>query len=184
MKCIFRIFLLSLFVVSYHTNSSHARNQETLTKVIYINNIIKYVSSWSISNPTIRKICYVNATTEMVDITKQAIAAGPFKDKFVVEVTPVTEKDITLCSIVYVSDSDIDLAKKVFYYVKNKPIVTISENEMIEEGAMISFFYIGDKLRINLDYKVMKSSGVKIKSRLLEVAHLRNFNNKKQGRGY
>jgi hypothetical protein len=75
------------------------------------------------------------------------------------------------CQVVFISSSERDSLKEVLSFFRGKPVLTISEvNGFIEQGGIINFIIVNDKIRFEINERVAKESGLKISSKLLRLA--------------
>ena len=73
--------------------------------------------------------------------------------------------------MVSISSSERDSLKEVLSFFRGKPVLTISEvNGFIEQGGIINFIIVNDKIRFEINERVAKESGLKISSKLLRLA--------------
>jgi YfiR/HmsC-like len=81
----------------------------------------------------------------------------------------------TDCNILYVSD--VDNLKTVFEKIQASPnkaeILIIGESEsFVEDGGMIGFVSRNGKIKLQINLKSVKQTGLKISAKLLEIADL------------
>ena len=75
------------------------------------------------------------------------------------------------CHLLYVGDSAVLLQKKILsQFAAYKPL-TIGENEwFLESGGMINLVHQARNIRWEVNYKVIKESGISISSKILRLA--------------
>ncbi len=82
-------------------------------------------------------------------------------------------KDIDSCHILFLSRSANAQFAAIFAAIKNKPILTVGDTErFIVEGGMVQFYRYEDKIRLMINPQIIKDSGLKANSRLMEIAQI------------
>ena len=82
-------------------------------------------------------------------------------------------EEMASCQIVFASKSKQRYKAHIFTFVKNRPILTVSDMEnFANRGGMIEFFNFGNKVRFIIAPKHVKTANLKISSRLLQIAKI------------
>ena len=77
------------------------------------------------------------------------------------------------CHIIFVSSSEKENLDTVLSSLKNRFILTVSDIEgFARQGGMINFIIAGKKVRLEINLAVAKRAGLKISSRLLNLAKI------------
>jgi hypothetical protein len=75
------------------------------------------------------------------------------------------------CHILFVSKSEKGYQATIFAYVKQYPILTVSDiKNFVARGGMIQFVHCGKKVRFIINRKAMQNVGIKASANLLRVA--------------
>lgn len=111
----------------------------------------------------------VVANDEVVDLV-QRVASGQ-----TVQGRPITVRriavgdDVDGLSVVFVARSHLTRLPKLLDAVQGKPVLTVSEAEG-ENGAMVNFVVVEDKVKFDVALRRVEPSPIKISARLLSVA--------------
>jgi hypothetical protein len=77
------------------------------------------------------------------------------------------------CQLVFVSASEKTRLAQIFANIQARHIVTVSEvEEFCEAGGAINFKVMDSKIHFEINPDVIESTGVKINSKLLRLAHI------------
>ena len=99
----------------------------------------------------------------------QAAAGAATGRKLVVRRIPEVNADTaTTCQIVYVSDTQVGY--DAVDALKDKPVITVTENTMRARG-IINFITLDNHVRFDIDEAAALKNGVHISSKLLGLAH-------------
>jgi len=75
------------------------------------------------------------------------------------------------CHILFISKSENNKFYEIYSALKNKPVLTISDDEeLVEKGAIIGFSNIDGKIKIIINKRSATTAGLNIDSQLLEIA--------------
>ncbi|HEU4633924.1 MAG TPA: YfiR family protein [Flavisolibacter sp.] len=81
-------------------------------------------------------------------------------------------KEIGNCHILFINRKEASSAIK---HLENRSILTVGdESDFIRSGGMIRFFIRNNKIRLQINLKAAKASGLNISSKLLRVADVVN----------
>lgn len=81
------------------------------------------------------------------------------------------------CHIVFISKSEESHLHTIMSDLKNKPILTVSDNEdFITQGGMIQFYLLDSRIRLMLDPQTIQESGLKASAQLMSVSRLVEHN--------
>lgn len=83
-----------------------------------------------------------------------------------------TPEELSLCNIVYVSESNSGNLALITIALNEKSILLVTEEDLIRKGAAISFVVKDDKLRFKLKKKILDQSKLVASEGLLKLAIL------------
>jgi hypothetical protein len=79
------------------------------------------------------------------------------------------------CNILFIPKIKISELQKVLDYLKERPILTVTDTEgFAEAGCFINYYEFEDKLRFEINQKGMQDAGFKVDYRLLRVSKVLN----------
>ena len=136
-------------------------------KAGYLYNFTKFVT-WTDVNPATFNICILGNDPfgELIDpIEQQSVMGRPIK-LFRLDSLKGSKKH-PHCHIIFVSNSfeDMPVAQDV-----DNTLVVGESGEFISQGGMIGFVNKQGKIKLQINLKTIKQSGLKISAKLLEVA--------------
>ncbi len=75
------------------------------------------------------------------------------------------------CQILFVSRSERDQLPQVLAAVKDAPVLTVADTQgFLEQGGIINFLIEGSKVRFEINNEAANRAGIKISSKLLQLA--------------
>jgi uncharacterized protein DUF4154 len=175
-----RVFLnsiaITLLVYGSSLNSSaYAAESETLEiklKVAYIYNFLRFVE-WPDNDELTNDICvygikenYRGSFNSMASLSKKS-------QKLKVKLFSVTDNFNSLksCQIIFITDKANYKSKEILKYTDNNNSLTIGESsDFIQQGGMINFIRVRDKVKFEINDDAAKSAGLKISSKVLRIA--------------
>jgi hypothetical protein len=136
-------------------------------KAGYLYNFTKFIT-WPADNAATFNICIVGNDPfgELIDPIEQRLVIGRPIKLFRFEDLNSSEKH-PHCHIRFVSSSSEDAS--VFQDVNDTLLAGESEG-FIEQGGMIGFVNKEGKIKLQINLKTIKQSGLKVSAKLLEVA--------------
>ena len=82
-------------------------------------------------------------------------------------------EDMVPCQIVYADESRHRYKANLFRFVKDYPILTVSDmKKFVARGGMIEFFNLGNKIRFMMAPKNIKKARLKASARILQLAKI------------
>jgi YfiR/HmsC-like len=153
-------------------------NLEYKIKAGYLYNFTKFIT-WPKLNGTSFNLCLLGDDpfgTVINPIEKKTAFGHAIKifrlDETVFLASSTLKTD---CHILYVSDADN--LKAVFEKIQTSPnkagTLVIGESEsFVEDGGMIGFVSRNGKIKLQINLKSVKQTGLKISAKLLEIAEL------------
>ena len=166
----FKMLIFSLFLSWMWVGISMAGSfQEYQVKAAFIYNFIKFIDWQNQKDFKDFNICILGEDPfgKAIDILEGKIVRG-----WRIKISRTNSVKATKeCQVVFISSSERDSLKEVLSFFRGKPVLTISEvNGFIEQGGIINFIIVNDKIRFEINERVAKESGLKISSKLLRLA--------------
>ena len=82
-------------------------------------------------------------------------------------------EDVTDCQILYISGSEHDRLREILQQLRGRSILTVSDmDEFANEGGMIRFLLIENKIRLRINVDAARTAGLTISSKLLRPAQI------------
>lgn len=82
-------------------------------------------------------------------------------------------EETTSCHIVFISRSEKSALKRIFAFLRQRPILTVSDiKHFARDGGMIQFVNRGKHVRFYMNRHAEKTAGMRINARLLMLARL------------
>ncbi len=169
-KCIFVIFMLSIFQFSF-LRPVHADSKNERVKVAFVWNFILY-TNWSADIGDKLNLCLLGDVSfiKFVDLIKNK----PIKGRLL-EIKHLKNIESTFdeCQVIFVADSlsQTDLGK-LLKRINNKPILTISSMEgFASQGGMINLIQVKNKRKFEINLGSATSAGIKFSSKMLKLSH-------------
>ncbi len=107
-----------------------------------------------------------------IAVANEKIKGRPIK---VLRINDVEE--MAPCQIVFASKSKRRYKAHIFTFVKNYPVLTVSDmKNFANRGGMIEFFNLGNKVRFIIAPKAVKKASLKVSARLLQIAKIAKSN--------
>ena len=84
-------------------------------------------------------------------------------------------KEIDYCEVIFIGQSIMNSQRTNFNNIKKLPILTISDYEnFINEGGVIEFISIGNKISFKINKDAANNTGLQISSKLLNLSKKQN----------
>ena len=114
------------------------------------------------------RLCYFtdsfkNSFTELHD---KAIFDKPVSTRQINDIEQTSR-----CHLVYIDRSERDILQRLFVYLRDKPVLTVSDIAgFIDDGGMIEIVEVNNKFRFKVNMSRMESSNLKMSSQVLKLA--------------
>ncbi len=114
------------------------------------------------------RLCYFtdsfkNSFTELHD---KAIFDKPVSTRQINDVEQTSH-----CHLVYIDRSERDILQRLFIYLRDKPVLTVSDIAgFVDDGGMIEIVRVNNKFRFKVNMSRMESSNLKMSSQVLKLA--------------
>ncbi len=175
-KYILRIILLAIVFLSIpisYIYASESLTMESKVKAAFIYNFAKFVD-WplAVSNDTqsqpfiIGVIGYNPLIEDLMSIEGKTIKG---RKLIVRQLSNIRE--MNNCQVVYISASEKDNLTGILNAAKSNNILTVSDmGNFVENGGIIGFVKVENKIRFDINLKTAGESHLKIRSDLLALA--------------
>lgn len=163
------MLLSVLLVLSCHRSDAVSDGNEYSIKAMFLLNFIKYVE-WPIENskPVIR--IGVAGESEMFDALT-ALAAQRSSEGQKVEIRRVDDKNCGSFQVIFVSNEDYKKAEERIRKLAGKGVLIVSEDDKCKtRQSGINLFNKDNKIRFEINLTPVKNNGMKISSKLMELA--------------
>ena len=163
------MLLSALLVLVCFRSVAISDSSEYSIKAMFLLNFIKYFE-WPIeNNKPIIKIGIVGES-EMFDALL-TLAAQRSAEGQKVEINKVDEKNANLCQIIFISNSQNNKIDETIKKLSGKGVLIISEDDKCKtKQAGINLFNHDNKIRFEINLTPVKSNGMKVSSKLIELA--------------
>lgn len=169
------LYLLFLCMVSLSSvfcsyGQSANENLESQVKAAYIYNFTKFLE-WKTNDSEFFTIIVLGKSSianSLFKIAGSKKVAG--KTIIVNEISDLFNLD--LCNILYLASNDDDILSDTLKKIKGKNVLLVtSAKGFAEKGAAINFVQVGDKIKFEINKKVLDEKGIVPNSSLLSLAY-------------
>ena len=164
-----QVLLSILLVISCHRSDAVPDGNEYRIKAMFLLNFIKYVE-WPIENnkPVIR--IGIVGESEMFDALT-ILAAQRSADGQKVEIKQADDSNASGFQVIFISNTDNNKVDQRIRKHSGKGVLVISEDDRCKtRNSGINLFNQDNKIRFEINMSSVKSNGIKISSKLLELA--------------
>lgn len=141
---------------------------ERAVRAAYVFNLTKYVEWPAEKNELLIGFEGNRVTGEFL----QKMLDGKSSDSKPIRVVLFpSEEDLKKCSLLYVGDSTAKSIHAVLDRVGTRGLLTVGEEESFTQaGGMVGLVKVGDQIQIQVNLEATQRAGIKISSRLLNLA--------------
>jgi hypothetical protein len=172
MKIMFKIILLAVsFVISSFTNPQPAEGVKTENVIaVYLYNFTKFFD-WKEDNSEFFTIIVLGKSKITESLFKIA-SKEKVKGKSIV-VNEISDLySIDFCNILFLPTSNKDVFNDTLKKTKGKKVLIVTNSEgFAEKGAGINFLQIDNKIKFEINRKVLNEKGIVPNSSLLSLAY-------------
>jgi hypothetical protein len=172
MKIMFKIILLAVsFMISSFTNLQSVEGVKTENVIaVYIYNFTKFLD-WKEDNSEFFTIIVLGKSKITEPLFKIA-AKEKIKGRAII-VNEISDLyDLDLCNILYFPTGNKDIFQDILKKTKDKNILIVTNSEgFAEKGSGINFLQIGNKIKFEINRKVLNEKGIVPSSSLLSLAY-------------
>jgi hypothetical protein len=172
MRTTFKIILLAVFLIissfTYQQPSDGVKTENVIA--VYLYNFTKFLD-WKDDNSEFFTIIVLGKSKITEPLFKIA-SKEKVKGKAIV-VNEISDLySIDFCNILFLPTSSKDLFNNTLKKTKGKKVLVVTNSEgFAEMGAGINFLQIGDKLKFEINRKVLDEKGIVPNSSLLSLAY-------------
>lgn len=141
---------------------------ERAVRAAYVYNLIKYVQ-WPAQEKNVAIVLAGDLSTGGVI---GRLLDGKTSGGQTIRVLPAgSADDLGQCSLLYLAGPAGSDVRKILEKVKGRSVLTVGESEdFAREGGMVALVNTGDHIRIEVNLEATQAAGIRISSRLLELA--------------
>lgn len=161
-----KIILMAAFLTGAFTFASQAQVSTAKMEAVYIYNFTKYIN-WSGTGSDF--IIGVIGDTPMLEEFKKSLAGKTVGNKRIV-VKSVSIQDAGRCQMAYIPTTGSGSLNSVLKATNGKNVLVVTQEDLAEQGAGISFFTKSGKLKFKLNQSALKNAGLQTSSNLLSFA--------------
>lgn len=159
--------ILTTLLILLLSAKVHCQVSPYKVQSLFIYNFTKHIK-WPGSSPTftIGILGKSEMSTELSTSMK-----GKQVDGKAIEVKIIASpQDALNCQMVYVPASKSKEIVEVISTIGNKDVLVVTENDLSDKGAAISFLTVDEKLRFKINQDVLNKGGMQVSGGLLSLA--------------
>lgn len=167
-----KFFLILSLLVSFNTFSDIKNYPEAKIKAAYLYNFLRFVE-WPVNQKSTSDICIYGVNKEYKSVFSSMATLSKQGKKLTIK---FFEKDnefqpLTDCQIIFITSEANSKTKNILDHLKNNQILTIGESDdFINQGGMINFIRVGNKIRFEINVDAIEQAELKISSKVLRIA--------------
>ncbi len=171
------IYLIFFFTIQYIAWANSMRGKEVDIKAVFLFNFSRFIT-WPeqafTSVDSAFNICILGQSP-FGDILDKLLQNETVGDRPVVLREFEQFKQTGKCHILYVDDSKKHDLDDIFAFVRDKPILTVSDiDKFVQKGGMIGFFKHNRKIRFYIAPQTIRKANLIANSNLLRVGEIMN----------
>jgi len=164
------VIMLPFLCISTECVAQTNEDVEIKIKAAYIYNLTKFVY-WEESSTATPVTIYVLGADQIADILQENLPVMPQGRTITVEKITNKKTDFSRCQLVYIGQFEQQHMQAALSRCKDLKILTVSDiKAFAQQGGMIGFVVDEDKVKMEINLNAAKSAGIKISSKLLEIA--------------
>lgn len=173
-KISYKLLCLSFLCFSnfFILSSSYAVDREQ-HKAMYLGRLSNYVTwpKFSVENETdFFNICILGEDTFKGFLqplyNQKSIKEKPVKIHYFDDINAISD-----CQLLFISLSERKMVTEILEFIKDKPILTISETRgFAGKNGIIQFYMQAQKVRLKINNQAALNQGLKISAKLLAIA--------------
>ena len=166
-----RILVCTFALISALALSAFADLQdENAVKVAFVFNFTKYVE-WS--RPTQDLVVGVIGDGPMAHALQASLSGRSSESRTIRVIVDPSDAQLEQCSIVYVTLSSPRKVRAALERLRGKGVLTVGDADFFaRQGGMIGLVTSGDQIEIQVNLHAAEAAGLKISSRLLNLAKI------------
>lgn len=137
-------------------------------RAAYVFNLIKYVEWPTAKNELVIGFVGDAATGEVLETLLNGRTSG---GRTIRVVPSPSDEDLARCSLLYIAEPDPKEMRRVLQKAKESSVLTIGETDSFARaGGMVALVNPGDHIQIEVNLEATQSAGIRISSRVLNLA--------------
>lgn len=162
MSCALLVFLL--------VSPLFAQRDEGAVRAAFVFNLTKYVEWPNLGHELV--IGFVG-DSETGAVLQRVVSGKISGSRTIRVVISPSEEQLSRCNILYVGYSSAKKTQSILDKIRNKNILSVGESDhFAREGGMVGLVRDGDHIQIEVNLESVQSGGLKISSRLLNLAEI------------
>jgi hypothetical protein len=172
--CLITTFLI--FCVQ-NTNAREIKPGEYRVKAAFLYNFLKFIE-WPANNDPGLTVCILGEDPFGNDI--DALLNETVSNRKL-SVSYVSDYEVLKkCNLVFISHSEADYLAEIIKTAREYRIVTVGDTEgFADQGVMLNFYLQENKVRFEINKDAADRSGIRISSKLLNLAKIVSHNQKR-----
>ncbi len=167
LACWFGAILAAALVAPLLSAQVH---DERAIKVAYVFNLTKYVEWPHSSNGAPLVVGFVG-DGPIGDALEKMLSGKTSESRTIHVVLSPQKETLDQCDVLYVAYSSPDKVRETLDRVRGKSVLTVGDTESFpRDGGMVGLVRTGDQVRIEVNLGVVQGAGLKISSRVLDLA--------------
>ena len=161
--------LLLTALIAFTASAGPAESRdERAVRAAYVYNLIKYVE-WPAPHKDLTLVFAGDDATG--DVISHLLDGKSLNGQTIRAVRFSAAGDLRQCTVLYVADSREAELHRYLDAVRGKTILTVGETEAFTRaGGMVGLVNTGDHIRIDVNLEVAQAAGIRISSRVLDLA--------------
>ena len=165
-----RIIVAGVILMLLPPRFGGAQQDERSVRAAFVYNLTKYVT-WPTANRELNVCVLGEGSTGLA--LKQVVDGKASGGRVVRVILRPSDLEMRRCDIVYFSDSTDSRTHSLLGKPHGSLVLTVGEDDrFVREGGMVGFVRSGDSIRIEVNLDAVNAGGLKISSRLLDLALL------------
>jgi len=172
------ILLAALFIagvlIALQSSASCAADLETKVRVAYIYNFTKFIewpeNEWETGSEPVR-ICVVGSDpirTTLGELSTRDVRGRPIRIVRIRDASTIPQ-----CHLLFISRSEEARVETILRRLQGTSVVTISDiPRFAQRGGMIAFTTENNRVKIEINQRIIRQSGLKVSAKLLEIARI------------
>lgn len=154
------VFSLLFFI------ESNAQISTRKLEAIYMYNFTKYINWQNHGNAfTIGVLNENKVTAELSEnLQNKDVKGKP------IQVQNISLAEVKKCQILYIPKVNSGQLQSILEAVQNTDVLVVAEEDLAEQGASVSFFIDGSKLKFKINKDALDKAGLQASSNLLSLA--------------
>jgi hypothetical protein len=158
---------LVLGVISGLGAEAQSRDERAV-RAAYIFNLIKYVE-WPVQDKEL--LIGFNGDAATGEVMERLLGGKTSEGQTIRVVLFPSDEELGKCRLLYFAGDETPEVRKTLDKVKGRGVLTVGEKEGFAlDGGMIGLVNSGDHIRIEVNLEAAQSAGIKISSRVLNLA--------------